>query len=155
MGCTHRGWGSCLMSLQGYCWLSLQGCGDQARILRTGRKQISLLSPRKKGKKKDLVDYRLASVPSVAKERLWSLHACRPSRATGTGGSSRPCLSRGLGPTDAQRGLPTTAVLWFPAIQCVILVSVLPQPCLYSLQFQDVAFLRPCASVKWFMEHGY
>lgn len=72
------------MSLQGNCWLSLQGCGDQGRILRTGRKQISLLSPRKKGKKKGLVDYRLASLPSVAKERLWSLHACRSSRVTGT-----------------------------------------------------------------------
>jgi len=49
--------------------------------------------------------------------RLWSLHSCMywkavwtQSRATGF---RWPCLSRGAGPHNLQRCLPTSTILWF------------------------------------------
>lgn len=46
MWSVHEHWGSWQISLQAHSWLSLKGQGNWGRFLRSGRKQMSLLSPR-------------------------------------------------------------------------------------------------------------
>jgi len=50
-------------------------------------------------------------------ERLWSLLLWRYSKPTWTRSyaacSGWPCFSRGVGPDDPQRSLPTPNILWF------------------------------------------
>ena len=48
------------MSLRGHSQLFLKGLGNQGRLLRTGRKQMSLIF--RKGKKEDAGNYRLVSL---------------------------------------------------------------------------------------------